>query len=245
MLSKDTAICIKAVNYSETSQVVTFFTRANGKLAAIAKGSKRPKSAFEGTIEVFSFGRIVFSRPHTERLATLTEFQQQHAFVHLRKNFFTLNCSLLAVELVSRLTRDYDPYPGLFDSLVEFLENMQNCSNDSTSAAFLILFQLTLLKETGLAPVLNMCTNCKSRYSPSWQEVYFCSSAGGLICRNCHGSFADRVKLTRPAANCLAQLKLIADADRKTLNEIEKVLIYHFTELLGKPPKMAKYVLDA
>ena len=245
MLSKDTAICIKAVDYSETSQIVTFFTRANGKLAAIAKGSKRPKSAFEGPLEVFSFGQMVFRAVHTQRLATLTEFQQQRAFVHLRKNFFTLNCSLLAVELLSRLTRDGDPHTGLFDSFVEFLENMQKCSNHCAGMAFLILFQLALLKETGLAPVLNMCTNCRSRYLPSWQEVYFCSSASGLICRNCHGSFADRVKLTNPAANCLAQLKLIADADRKTLNEIEKVLIYHFTELLGKPPKMAKYILSA
>ncbi|UCC23759.1 MAG: recombination protein O N-terminal domain-containing protein, partial [Planctomycetota bacterium] len=31
MLTKDLAICIRAVDYSETSQIVTFFTRANGK----------------------------------------------------------------------------------------------------------------------------------------------------------------------------------------------------------------------
>ena len=53
MLTKDTAICIRTVDYSETSQIVTFFTRAKGKLTAIAKGSKRPKSAFDGTVEIF------------------------------------------------------------------------------------------------------------------------------------------------------------------------------------------------
>ncbi|GAG46470.1 unnamed protein product, partial [marine sediment metagenome] len=31
----------------------------------------------------------------------------------------------------------------------------------------------------------------------------------------------------------------------KTLNEIEKILIYHFTEILGRPPKMAKYILKS
>ncbi|MFQ6036643.1 MAG: DNA repair protein RecO, partial [Sedimentisphaerales bacterium] len=56
MLIKDTAICIRAVDYSETSQIVTFFTRATGKIRAIAKGSKRPKSAFDGPIEILSFG---------------------------------------------------------------------------------------------------------------------------------------------------------------------------------------------
>jgi len=74
MLVKDTAICIRAVDYSETSQIVTFFTRATGRISAIAKGSKRPKSKFDGPIELFSCGNIVFSDSNKEKLATLTEF---------------------------------------------------------------------------------------------------------------------------------------------------------------------------
>ena len=56
MQIKDKAICLRAVNYSETSQVVTLFTRDHGKIAAMAKGSRRAKSSFDGAIEVFSFG---------------------------------------------------------------------------------------------------------------------------------------------------------------------------------------------
>jgi hypothetical protein len=36
---------------------------------------------------------------------------------------------------------------------------------------------------------------------------------------------------------------MIRDADQNTLKEIEKTLVYHFTELLGRRPKMAKYIL--
>ena len=46
-------------------------------------------------------------------------------------------------------------------------------------------------------------------------------------------------------ANCFGNLKLIAEAKEKTLNEIEKILIGHFTELLGHRPKMAKYFLKS
>jgi len=38
---------------------------------------------------------------------------------------------------------------------------------------------------------------------------------------------------------------MIAESHEKTLNQIEKILISHFTELLGKPPKMAKYILGS
>ena len=72
MLTKDTAICVRTTDFSETSQILTLFTRAAGKISAIAKGSKRPKSAFDGPVEVFSYGRIVFSDSTKEKLATLT-----------------------------------------------------------------------------------------------------------------------------------------------------------------------------
>ena len=67
MLTKDTAICIRAVDYSETSQILTFFSRDNGKFSAIAKGSKRPKSAFDGPIEIFAYGKIVFTSTQYSR----------------------------------------------------------------------------------------------------------------------------------------------------------------------------------
>ena len=246
MLTKDAAICIRALDYSETSQIVTFFTRAAGKISAIAKGSKRPKSAFDGTIEMLSFGKIVFSDSNKETLAVLTEFEQQPGFAHLRDNLFALNCCLFGTELLSNLTNDYDPHPELFDSFLQFLENAnerrETRDEGRRTLALLIVFQLTLLKEIGLMPVLNACVNCKNNFSTDWPQSYFSSLANGLICRDCEASFPDKVRLTGNAANCLTNLKMIAESDEKTLNEIEKVLIYHFTELLHRPPKMAKHI---
>jgi len=241
MLTKDSGLCIRALDYSETSQIVTFFTRATGKISAIAKGSKRPKSAFDGPIEVFSHGKIVFSDSTREKLAVLTEFEQQPGLDSLRTNLFTLNCSLFAAELVSNLTDEYDPHPQLFDSFLQFL---QNANEHRDTLVSLILFQLSLLKEVGLRPILNACVNCKNLFSADWPQVYFSSSANGLICRDCQSSFPDKIRLTKNAANCLSNLKLLADASEKTLNEIEKILIRHFTEILHRPPKMAKYILD-
>ena len=69
-----------------------------------------------------------------------------------------------------------------------------------------------------------------------------------IVCRDCEASFVDKVELSPKAAACLAMpqvndLKLIERVDEKTLAEIEKALIYHFTEILNHPPKTAKYVL--
>jgi DNA repair protein RecO (recombination protein O) len=249
MLTKDTAVCIRCVDYSETSQVATFFTRSAGKITAIAKGSKRPKSAFGGPLEMFSHGRVVLSLPAREKLATLTEFEPQPALFRLAAEQFSLNCCLFAAELLNCLTDDYDPHPALFDAFLQFLTNV-DATGDArqqkrNTMSLLILFQLALLREIGLMPVLNYCVNCKTRYEiPSARcEFYFSSSANGLICRDCESVFPDRIALTGSAAAVFSSLRQICGAADKVLSEIEAVLINHFTAVLGKRPKMAKYIL--
>jgi len=249
MLTKDRAICIRAVDYSETSQVVTFFARETGKMSAIAKGSKRPKSSFDGPIEILSHGKIVFSDSGKEKLATLTEFEPIYDgpdYVGPRSDFFVLNCCFFAAELLNNLTQDYDPHPELFDSFLHFLQNAEQHETRHHIYAALILFQLGLLREIGLQPILNACVNCKTRYEirDTSDEYYFSSSANGLICRDCEPSFPDKIRLSQSTAACLTSIKQIPEAAEETLREIEKILVHHFTELLGRPPKMAKHILD-
>lgn len=243
MLKKDTAVCLRTTDYSETSQVVTFFARHSGKISAIAKGSKRPKSAFDGPIEVLSFGDIIYSAPRSAKLATLTEFNQKPAFLQLRKNLAALNCSFFAAELLDAFTQDFDPHTALFDAFLQFLTDISLVQDNRNALGLLILFQLTLLAEVGTKPVLSECVNCNASFTDKWREVYFSSLANGLICPDCDQAFVDKIRLTKNAAACLADLKLISKANEKTLNEIEKALIYHFTELMHRPPKMAKSFL--
>jgi len=248
MLSKDTAICIRTTDFSETSQIVTFFSREHGKINVIAKGSKRPKSAFGGTIEIFSCGEIVFTDSDKEKLSTLTEFEPNYGEstqAGLHKNLFVLNCCFFAAELLNKLTHDYDSHPELFDSFLQFLQDAKGEKNNEQMLALLIFFQLTLLKKIGLQPILNSCANCKTQYAArsTQYENYFSSSANGIICKDCEASFPDKIRISKQTANCFGNLKLIAEAQEKTLKEIEKILIHHFTEILGHPPKMAKHIL--
>jgi DNA repair protein RecO (recombination protein O) len=251
MLTKDLAICIRTTDYSETSQILTFFTRDTGKISAIAKGSKRQKSSFGGPFEIFSYGKIVFADSNKEKLATLTEFEPAYGgagFSSLSANLFRLNCCLFAAEVLNKLTHDYDPHPQLFDDFLQFLKNTSEGSKNLDMLVLLILFQLSLLKETGLQPVLNCCVNCKTQFTryasrDTRYDIYFSSSVNGLICRDCEAAFPDKIRLSTDAANCLSNLKLMANAQEKTLKEIEKLLIFHLTEILGHKPKMAKYIL--
>ncbi|MHC4132277.1 MAG: DNA repair protein RecO [Planctomycetota bacterium] len=246
MLIKDIAICIRVSDYSETSQIATFFTKEHGKISAIAKGAKRAKSAFDGPIEVFSHGQVVYSEPVRENLATLTEFEQKRGFSVLARQLFCYHCGLFGAELVSSMTTDKDPHPELFKGFMEFLCHLedvaQNDGGRSEGLLFLVLFQLQLLSQVGLQPILTACANCKNAYSEGWREVYFSPDGKGLVCRDCEGGFVDKFKLSKECAKSLSDMKLLADSEREVLAEIEKLLVLYFTDILGRRPLMARYV---
>ncbi|MCJ7728967.1 MAG: DNA repair protein RecO [Sedimentisphaerales bacterium] len=251
MLTNDQAICIRAIDYSETSQVATFFTRQTGKVTVIAKGAKRPRWPFGGPIEVFSCGKIVFSDSDRDKLATLVEFEPLAGIVDssvLAGDIFVLNCCLFAAELVNVLTKDYDPHPGLFDSMLLFFRDASRRkvpkADQTIILVRLVLFQLELLREIGLYPVLEFCVNCRNPFSVRWPEVYFSNSAKGLICRDCQGPFPDKIRLTQQGAKCLADAKSLASAEDLTVKQVEDILIQYITDALGRPPKMAKYILN-
>ena len=242
MQTKDLAICLRTVNYSETSQVVTLLTRENGKTPAMAKGSRRAKSSFDGPIEIFSYGQVIFSRKESGgQLAALTDFEQQPRFRGLHANLHALNAALFATELTEHFLEDADPHPVLFDKFTKFLETLQDSKEETAMMGWLILYQLRLLEEIGLCPELQACVNCSTGFLSDWKSIYFSSHSNGLLCPSCETAFVEKRAISTPQLALLQNPSRLPKAKIEQLHEIEQLLIYHFTELLGKPPRMAKY----
>ena len=242
MLSKDQAICIRAVDYSETSQVVTLLTRENGKIGAMAKGSRRPKSAFEGAIEVFSYGQVMFVGSESgDTLAMLSEFVQMPRFRLLRSTLSALHAGLFAVELTEAFCQPYDPHPALFDAMADLLDKLQQSGQPQATLYALINYQRTLLDETGIAPLLDRCTNCGLTLAADWPALYFSSAAGGLLCPGCEQNFTEKRRLSYACAALLAQQQPPQSSPHALLTEAEQLLLHHFTELMHRRPKMAKF----
>jgi DNA repair protein RecO (recombination protein O) len=245
MLKKDEAVCIRAIDYSDTSQIVTLFCRQAGKTGAIAKGSKRPKSPFGGPIELLSHGSIVFTDRPEGKLSSLTEFERRGDFIGLRKRLGSLNCALFAVELLNSMTTDHDPHPELFEQMLTFLGDLEAAERDTDGVRLLILFQVGLLGGLGMGLILERCANCGDACGAGWPSMFFSSAAAGILCRNCEGSFPDRVLLTREAGRCLSEARTITTASDAAAREVEKTLVGHFTAILNHPPRMAKHFLPA
>src|SRR5579859_7002417 len=112
---KSAAIVIRLADFSESSRVVTMFTREFGKVAVLAKGAKRLKGPFEAALDLLAVCQVVFIRKSTSGLDLLTEAQLQTRFKPSPGDLGCLYGGYYIAELLDALNEDYDPHPILFD----------------------------------------------------------------------------------------------------------------------------------
>src|SRR5665213_1347582 len=88
-LVHDRCICLHKTEYSETSQILTLFSRTYGIVRTIAKGAHRRTKAgaskFDGGIDYLDVGEAVFSHDPARELPPLTEWHLLEGNLSLRK----------------------------------------------------------------------------------------------------------------------------------------------------------------
>lgn len=123
----DQAIVLTRLDYSETSQIVVFFTRDHGKVRAIAKGIKRgTKTRFASGADLLDIGAItVVSREERAAgLATLTEWKHTRSLMGLRDKLTRLYAGQYCADVTAQLTEDWDPHADLFEALRDSLTEL-------------------------------------------------------------------------------------------------------------------------
>src|SRR6059058_2153646 len=127
-LVRDRCICLRKIEYSETSQILTLFSRQYGVFRCIAKGAHRRTKAgaskFDGGADFLEIGDAVFIHDTARDLATLTEWSLREGHLEIRRSLRAIYLGLYAAELTSRLIEEHDPHADLFDRLAATLAEM-------------------------------------------------------------------------------------------------------------------------
>ena len=76
-LERAEGLILRLHDFSESSRVVTLYTREFGKMRALAKGGKRLRSPFESALDLLAHARIVLVRKSGGALHLLTEAVRQ------------------------------------------------------------------------------------------------------------------------------------------------------------------------
>ncbi|MBH04816.1 MAG: DNA repair protein RecO [Phycisphaeraceae bacterium] len=153
---KEDAICIRYLDWSETSQIVVLLTREHGKLRGLAKGSKRTSpgalARYSGGIELLTLGQVVGLTKPTSELATITEWDLQDPYPHLRRDLSAQHLGLYGADLANALVADHDPHPTAFGALRQLLTELTEPSQYDKA---ILEFQWCMLDGSGYRPQLD------------------------------------------------------------------------------------------
>lgn len=134
--------------YSETSLILEAFAREHGRLALLARGARRPRSALRGVL--LAFQPLELSWFGGGEVKTLAKAEWQGGMAFLRGESLLLGYYLN--ELLLKLLPREDAHPALFDAYAAALADL---ARGATEAAELRRFEKILLKELGYGLVLD------------------------------------------------------------------------------------------
>jgi DNA repair protein RecO (recombination protein O) len=212
-LCKTQAIVLRSQDLGETSKIVTLFTDSYGKIAAVAKGARRPKSRFGASLDLFAHSRIVFYKRRSGDLHLISESVLVQALYGLREDVRRLGFASAAVELVDRLVMREEKISALFPLL---LSELQALEEGERLSSLLSAFMLKILAVLGFRPQLFICSGCGRRVEHNLAG--FSAGQGGVICRDCGRRGVPFVALSEETLELLQ--RLLAD-DFKAIGDLE------------------------
>lgn len=236
------AIIIKKIKLGEADRILTLYTPYLGKIKAVAKGVRRPRSKLAGHLELLTHSLVSLARGRN--LDTITGSQTINSFLPLKSDLQLTSYALYATELVDQFTAEHiENYP-LFQLLLETLHQLCQAGNNELALRY---FELHLLNQVGYRPQLQQCVSCHRPLEPTTNS--FCPGAGGMLCPSCCQS----QPLTRPVSvNALKVLRLLQSSgydtvvklkmDSELSHQLEMVMRDYLRYLLEREVKSAAWL---
>lgn len=205
---KADAIVIRSREYGESDRLITLFSREKGKIEAIAKGVRKPKSTQRGGTQLFTYGDFLLYSGKS--LDTVNQAQPKESFIHLWNDFDRTIAASGIAELLDISTTREQPEPELFTLTLSFLFLLKHLDPYIAQAAY----SLRLLDAQGYLPAMQECTKCGK--SLSGEHVFLSADAGGFICSLCKNN--ELVRSLNPGS-----LALIKQLHKVELGKLDRL----------------------
>ncbi|MBI4302436.1 MAG: DNA repair protein RecO [Chloroflexi bacterium] len=175
---KTEAIVLKGMDLGEADKILTLYTPYLGKLSAVARGVRRPKSKLGGHLDLLTHSQLLLAQGKS--LDVITQAQTLDSFLPLRQNLWLTGCALYAAELIDRFTAERVENPALYRLLLNALNWLIQTLDANLTLRY---FELHLLELLGYRPQLQQCPLCQTQLKPTTN--FFSPAHGGVLCPSC------------------------------------------------------------
>ena len=178
---KAEAIVLRSIRYGEADRILHLYTREEGRVGAIAKGVRKPRSRFGGRLEPFFRLSLVLHRGRGD-LSTVTAAETIDGYPDLRASGPAIAAASDACGALLRLLEGTGPNEPAYNLLCRYLDLLDaDPEGRLSSGAGMVAFRLKLALAAGFGPELAACAGCGFSGTVSG----FSGPAGGVVCAGC------------------------------------------------------------
>ena len=174
-------LVLRRADYSDYDRMVTIFSPEMGRLDAIARGCRRPKSPLVNAVEPFTSGEFQLYQ-HKERFS-LEQCQISDSYFELRGDYDRLRHGVYWLRLLDTAILPDTPAPELFITTLRALAHLNYGELPPELVTF--AFEAHFMRLMGLSPRMDVCMLCGR---PVDGDARFDPELGGAVCLNCRSS---------------------------------------------------------
>lgn len=234
----------------EKDRIVTLLTEENGKLDAVARGSRATKSKLAAAAQPFVVARFLLVRRRSLDLVAQAEIESAH--IHIVGDLLRTAWASYVCELCNALP-DRQPDEELFATLDLALENFDDAAREGNSIALCgHWFEARFLSILGYAPTIGRCVVSGERIVAPREDatvrVLFSPQLGGTIAREYSGRDPQHMTVSASSLRALHVLMQsenpppemeLTTASRRDLENVLKRLV---TAHLDIRPRSRKFL---
>lgn len=233
---KTKAVVIKKLDYGDTSKIATFFTEDFGKISAIIKGARSPKSKMGSVVDILNTVQIVYYKKESREVQLVSQADLINHYSKIKEDLDKLKYASAVAELLLNLILDDEAHPKLYKGSVKILDLMNEAKEPAEY--YFVKYILFFLKENGYEISLDKCSSCGRKIEIG--KPYSFSYNSGLLCSECKHEHVISYEFSPELFNllfCLSRRNNECKYNKNDLTKLifffEKYISYHIPEFKG------------
>lgn len=194
----------KKEDSSEADRIFSVFSRDFGRIEIVARSIRKINSKLKGGIEIFYLSDITFVQGKHRK--TLVDVMPIKKFSNIFESPEKISVAYSIVKLLNNFIKGEEQDERIFNLLHESFSKLNNyrLPLNSNYQLFHHYFFWNFITILGYGPELFNCTVCRQALRPN--NLFFSSSAGGIVCYNCCTVYQDKMAVTADAVKVLRMI---------------------------------------
>lgn len=219
-------IVLKSIKYNDNDLILTIFTRMYGRVSAIARGARKPKSRHLPASQIFSYNNYVLNKQRN--LFTIYQSDSIKSFYNISMDFESFSYASFIMKLVEMNVDEGQPNNQLFELLVQTLFLYSEGYEDKLY--LLDIFLIKFVSAMGYRPQVSRCVSCGAT---GYDYAVFSIEEGGIVCNKCAESEKFYIKIDQTTISLMQYLQN-NDIIVCTKAKVSKILVNELFYLMKK-----------